>query len=207
MTSRWRGGFPTPALSLCFSACLPPSRSLSNLYLLSSNSPHPPSLYFLQCMGLPQYWLRWVQMEWDSPEATNTGVLLFFLSVSAFFPSLCLFLTYCIEWQWIARCLLCRQWMSAVPAMDVCLALCLTLGIGCVPVFLSIFPSVCLSYQPQSLSVIQYSCLFTRPSFSLSLCQTLRYRPGRCRGDITLLSCSSAPPGVNPDPSPAHCVN
>ena len=122
--------------------------------------------------------------------------------------SFCLgFLSLSLSLPHILHRMTMNRTLSTVPALDVCLALCLTLGIGCVPVFLSIFPPVCLSYQPQSLSVIQYSCLFTTPSFSLSSCQTLRYRPGRCRGDITLLSCSSAPPGVNPDPSPAHCVN
>lgn len=101
---------PSPFLSLALAL------SRSNLYFLSSNSPLPPHLFFFfSAWALPQYWLSWMQTKWDSLEATNTGILLSFLSVYAFFPSLTpfFFLTHCIEWQWIARCLLCRHWLSA----------------------------------------------------------------------------------------------
>lgn len=127
-------------------------------------------------------------------------LLSFVLSVSTFFPSLCLPLTRCIEWQWIAHCLLCQHWMSAWLS---------AWHLGCVPVSLSIYLPVCLSHQPLSLSVIQYSCLFTRlfRSFSLSSSQKRKYRPGGCRQAITLVWFSGPPIGAKPEPSPAHPPN
>lgn len=105
--------------SLPLFLCLPPSFSFSLSLSLAPTcifflvkAPSLPTCFF-SAWALPQYWLRWMQTKWDSLEATNTGILLSFLSVYAFFPSLCLFLTHCIEWQWIACCLLCRRWLSA----------------------------------------------------------------------------------------------
>lgn len=91
--------------------------------------------------------------------------------------------------------------LSTVPALDVCLAHCLTLGIGCV--FLSVRPS----NRPQNLSVIQESCLFTRTPLSPSFLPNTKKQTRQVHGVTTLLCRSSAPPGVNPDPSPAHCAN
>lgn len=187
MTSRWRGGFPTPALSLCFFTSVPLALPLPNLYFPSSNSPPslPHCLFGFFLVHELATALTEILQKLQPPGCS-----------SAFFPALCLPLTLCTEWQWFARRLLCRHWMSAWLS---------AWHLGCVPVFLS----VCLSHQTQSLSVIQYSCLFTRPSFSLSSSQTLRYRPGRCRRDIILVSCSSPPPLPSEilNPSPIHCAN
>lgn len=159
MTSRWRGGFPTPALSLCFSACLPPFLSPTCIpFLVTAPSPSACFFFFLY-IGLPQYWLRWMQIEQDSSRSYKhrDTPLFFFRSFFLCFLSFPLSLPHTLHRMTMNRML------STVPAMDVCLALCLTLGIGCVPVFLS----VCLTSLRACLSFGIAVCLPGHLSFCL----------------------------------------
>lgn len=128
MTSRWRGGFPTPALSLCFFTSVPLALPLPNLYFPSSNSPPslPHCLFGVFLVHELATALTEILQKLQPPGCS-----------SAFFPALCLPLTLCTEWQWFARRLLCRHWMSAWLS---------AWHLGCVPVFLS----VCLSISPDS---------------------------------------------------------
>lgn len=195
MTSRWRGGFPTPALSLCFSACLSFSRQPVS-FLVTPLPPRYPACFFSVWACYSTDWRRCRLSKILQKLQSKGPYAPFFLSLLSILPSVSSSYTAKNdnESHAVLHCQrLMSAWLSAWHRH----------GIDRVPVCLS----DCLSHRPRSLSVIPYSCLFPTPSFLPSSCQTLRYGAGRCTRDITLISCTSAPLGVNPDPSPAHRTN
>lgn len=157
MTSRWRGGFPTPALSLCFSACLPPFLSPTCIPFLVT-APSPSACFFFFVYRLATV-LTEVDADWARffKKLQTQGYSSFLLSFFLCFLSFPLSLPHTLHRMTMNRML------STVPAMDVCLALCLTLGIGCVPVFLS----VCLTSLRACLSFGIAVCLPGHLSFCL----------------------------------------
>lgn len=138
MTSRWRGGFPTPALSLCFSACLLPPLSPTCISFLVT-APSLPACFFFLVHGLAT-----VLTEVDADEVRVSRS---YKHRGAPLLSSCLcFLSFSLSVPHTLHRMTMTRTLSTVLALDVCLALCLTLGIVCVLVFLS----VCLSVLPAS---------------------------------------------------------
>lgn len=139
-------------LFLCLPPSLPLSLSLANLYFLSSNSPLPPSLLFFLVLGLAT---ALTEVHADEVRSSrnykhrDAPLLPFCLS----------FLSFPLSLPHTLHRMTMNRTLSTVPALDVCLALCLTLGIGCVPVFLCVCLPVCPSHQPQSVSVSIAVCL------------------------------------------------